>query len=252
MKKATFTLIEFLVILAILLVLGSLLHPSLVSLNENSQSTRCQNQLKKIGLGSFLWSEDNDDLTLGASWFFKAEWGGKTRPTSLEPYTQTSIRQDNSLYSCPSTSIEMMKGTWQKVNDPYSEWHKCPINNLSYGINAYGSIYEHHNLGTQGEAGYGIAEIWGPDLQYWYNFGRTRLSQIPSPSKFIYFMDHEYYMVNDWSYTPHLIPENTDYSTRWHRRRGLPYGESNTISYDGSIKTYSTELDLGWEKLFHL
>ncbi|MDD7985057.1 type II secretion system protein [Lentisphaera marina] len=58
MKK--FTLIEILVVVAIIGILSSLLLPSLSSARDKSRASVCKNNLKQIGLGAYLYADDNN------------------------------------------------------------------------------------------------------------------------------------------------------------------------------------------------
>ena len=57
-----YSLVELLVTIAVLVILASLLQPSLQRLMNNAQKIECSNHLKQIGLGSLTYAHDYDGV----------------------------------------------------------------------------------------------------------------------------------------------------------------------------------------------
>ena len=65
MKK--FTLIELLVVVAIIGILASLMLPSLSKARQTAQKSVCVNNMKQIGVGLYIYSDDNDGKVITAA-----------------------------------------------------------------------------------------------------------------------------------------------------------------------------------------
>lgn len=60
-SRRAFTLIEMLVVIAIIGILASLLLPALARGKQKAQRIKCVNNLRQVGTGMFMFAQDNDD-----------------------------------------------------------------------------------------------------------------------------------------------------------------------------------------------
>jgi len=61
MGRKAFTLIELLVVIAIIAVLAAMLLPSLHNARETARSASCMNNLRQLGVATFLYAQENRD-----------------------------------------------------------------------------------------------------------------------------------------------------------------------------------------------
>ena len=110
MKRA-FTLVELLVVVAIIGILAAILFPVFARARENARRASCQSNLKQIGLGLIQYSQDYDEVLI-ADWYGSdiTVGPGDTRPPSdpkvsykwedaAFPYVKSE-----QIFNCPSAA----------------------------------------------------------------------------------------------------------------------------------------------------
>ncbi len=118
MKK--FTLIEVLVVVAIIGILASFLLPSLSKARMTSRIAVCKSNLKQVYTAQVLFSDDNENMVFtnnrGPEWMTLTKYNGNTTPNDwtnvnihsdespfLEPYLGP---KESAVYACLATEID--------------------------------------------------------------------------------------------------------------------------------------------------
>lgn len=132
MKRA-FTLIELLVVIAIIAILAAILFPVFAQAKEAAKKTSCLSNLKQIGVATFLYMGDYDDVACQTS------WESALTPQPFNPggtyqihwtYLMQPYIKNWNIFSCPSDSA------------PVTPSHPCPNGNADIGkFNGAGQMY---------------------------------------------------------------------------------------------------------------
>lgn len=93
-----FTLIELLVVIAIIAILAAILFPVFSRARENARRASCISNLKQIGLGIMMYTQDYDEQLP----YDDYSWGGTGKlhwDEEIFPYVKNV-----QLFTCPSAS----------------------------------------------------------------------------------------------------------------------------------------------------
>ena len=290
-KRDGFTLVELLVVIAIIALLMAVLIPALSRARESAKGTVCKSNIKQIMLAAMLWSADHDDFVVAGMWDVPATYtgdgteGGEAKTAiangvSLERYTASrdTAKKGKGLYFCPSI-VKFGSDFFYSLPDVsmnISGRNSGITATTSYGVNSFAVMYSGSNylgnVGTTGTGNGGSYDDWGPSDTYMLAHGKSKVSEIRSPSNRVYFTDFSYILVYDWMYNPLKVcyrkQGSTDMSpnaygfvnnfaslpssggleivqARWHGavNKNTGYGYGNMGWFDGSVSSEPKDFD---------
>jgi len=173
-KRSGFTLIEVLVVIAIIAILAAILFPVYALLKENGRRSVCQVHMRQIAMACILYAEENKGYAPASApdwwnpqYYLHANWCRE-----IAPYIRT-----DELYKCPSTKQAALWQGWVNISSgaagPAGEarWW------TSFGYNCYLGNFD------------GVSKLGSPVL-------RRKMATLRYPTELIMLADCSYHDPN--------------------------------------------------------
>lgn len=136
-SRTAFTLLEILVVVAILGILAALLFPVFSQARERARRTACLSNLKQMGLGMQMYSQDNDEFLPAWTSYQVCATNGTTGGDGPDGGVNCGADTPDKYWDAAITPYIKMGDPGAVVPDSGGVWH-CPDAELGERYNSYG------------------------------------------------------------------------------------------------------------------
>ncbi|HUA65508.1 MAG TPA: prepilin-type N-terminal cleavage/methylation domain-containing protein [Alphaproteobacteria bacterium] len=166
--KNAFTLVELLVVIAVIAIVAGLLFPALNDAKGRAERTVCANNLRQIGVGIRMYCDDSSDSSPAG----KVPWIAYKELMKNYVGLRGKSSANDRIFTCPADTFcyEMARG----ANGYYNVW-----TNYSRGLHEFrGYDYSSYSFN-----GFNAHTADNPQQASWRGIAQKRLGSIRQPAK---------------------------------------------------------------------
>lgn len=223
LRKAGFTVLEMLVVIAVIGILAAMLWPVINSASESSNAAKCLGNLRQIASIMNLYiSDNNGSIPPGRN---GVNTGADTWYSNLTPYADLGKSNDKEVSQMNAAEQFAYNELWRKLSCPsLDRVHKSKTQPFAQGIwPSYGI-----NLSVRRYNA-------GGGLQNWNNGKTRKLAAISAPSQTLAFIDTDGY---EYTYEDAYLKLQSLWETYMPARHGGGY---NGVFLDGHAEFLKSE-----------
>ena len=238
--ERAFTLVELLIVIAIIGVLAGLLFPAITAAVETAQSLECRNNLKGIAQAVLRYASENGgaivpayDEDTGLYWANILVMRGYVKATNLVAKPNEDPLDQRTLFLCPSTlSLEVTEA------DTFA-----PTDDLAQGWIGLG------NAKQKVACSYYWNGCTDDTFAYWRQFPSLKIPKgEKNRGQFVHYLTEIrqrtfLVMVMDGIFMDAQEPENRGRIAARHRGKYGKRSRTNVAFYDGHVEEYEWALD---------